>query len=106
MRRAGLTLALAAALAAACPLAGAASGPTVSVVDNAFLRGVQRPVVRVAPGTVVTWRWRSRQSHGVMVRQGPERFSAAIRNHGTFRHRFRRRAPTASSARCTRRACA
>jgi plastocyanin len=65
--------------------------PTVTVIDNAFARGVQRPVVRVRAGTVVTWRWSAQQSHGIEVASGPERFSAPIRNHGTFRHRFARR---------------
>jgi plastocyanin len=65
-------------------------GATVSIIDNAFQRGVQRPVVRVRTGATVRWRWTSRQSHGVLVREGPERFAGAIRNHGSFAHRFSR----------------
>ena len=69
--------------------AGAAGGPTVFVVDNAFVRDVQRPVVRIAAGTTVTWAWRSQQSHGVSG-SGPQRFASAIRSRGAFRHRFTR----------------
>ena len=46
------------------------------VVDNAFVRRGERPTLTVAPGTEVTWRWRSRESHGLTVRSGPERFAA------------------------------
>ena len=63
---------------------------TVAVLDNAFHRGVDRPVVRLSAGQRVTWRWRSRQSHGVAVRAGPERFAGAIRSGGSFTHRFAR----------------
>lgn len=63
-------------------------GPTVKIIDNAFVRERQRPVVRIHAGTTVTWRWTSRQSHSVLARSGPERFSSPIRNHGTFAHRF------------------
>jgi Tol biopolymer transport system component len=70
--------------------AAAPAGATVSIIDNAFQRGVQRPVVRVRAGATVRWRWQSRQSHGVLVREGPERFASAIRNHGSFAHRFSR----------------
>ena len=88
MRRA-LAAAVAAVLLAA-GAAGAAGGPSVSIIDNAFLRGVQRPVVHVRAGTTVTWRWRSKQSHSVMVRSGPQRFATRTRNRGTFTHRFTR----------------
>ena len=70
--------------------AASARGATVSVIDNAFRRGRQRPTVRVGVGAVVTWRWRSRQSHGVAVSAGPERFEGRIRNAGSFAHRFTR----------------
>ncbi|MEP6952494.1 MAG: plastocyanin/azurin family copper-binding protein [Solirubrobacteraceae bacterium] len=69
---------------------GGVGGVGVSIVDNAFVRGAQRPVVRVHTGTAVTWRWRSKQSHSVMVRSGPARFASPIRNHGTYVHRFTR----------------
>ena len=38
----------------------------------------------------MTWRWRSRQSHSVTVRSGPERFATPARNAA--------RSPTASRA--------
>jgi plastocyanin len=62
----------------------------VSVLDNAFHRTVDRPVVRLRAGRRVTWRWKSRQSHGVAVRSGPERFAGAIRNSGSYAHTFTR----------------
>lgn len=61
---------------------------TVFVTDNAFVDGVQRPTVRVAPGTLVTWRWRSRQSHSVQLRSGPVTFASRVRQEGAYRHRF------------------
>ncbi len=79
------------ALGALAPAAGGAGGPTVFIVDNAFVRGVDRPSVRLHAGVTVTWVWRARQSHGLNVRSGPERFSAPIRHGGRFRHRFDRR---------------
>ena len=87
-----VALAAAAALVPAAALGAAAGrgGPTVKIIDNAFVRERQRPVVRVHAGATVTWRWTSRQSHSVLVRSGPERFSSPIRNHGTFAHRFAR----------------
>lgn len=89
MRRALLAAALVAAALATTP-AGASGGATVLVTDNAFLRGVQRPQVRIDRGATVTWAWRSRQSHGVSASSGPERFNSRIRNAGVFRHRFAR----------------
>lgn len=92
MRRAALLTALAAVLAVAlpAPLAGGAGRVSVYVIDNAFLRGVQRPDVRIARDTTVTWRWRAQQSHGLAVRSGPARFTAAVRTRGGFSHRFTR----------------
>lgn len=90
MRRALLIAAGAACLAPA-PLAlgaPASSGPNVYIVDNAFVRNVQRPVVKVHRGETVTWHWRSRQSHSVSTRSGPERFATKTRNRGSFHHRF------------------
>lgn len=88
MRRVAVAAALAVLVIAAAP-AGAAGGPTVFVVDNAFVRDVQRPVLRIASGTTVTWAWRSQQSHGVSG-AGPRRFASSIRSRGGFRHRFTR----------------
>ena len=81
---------LALGVAAGLLLGSSGGGPSVSIVDNAFVRGVQRPVVRVHTGTTVTWRWRSQQSHSVTVRSGPARFASPIRNRGVYTHRFTR----------------
>jgi plastocyanin len=67
---------------------GTAAAPVVSIVDNAFVRGGERPTLTIRPGTTVTWRWRSQSSHNVTVRSGPERFRAATRSHGVLRRRF------------------
>ncbi|WP_354699623.1 Tol-Pal system protein TolB [Paraconexibacter sp. AEG42_29] len=61
---------------------------TVFVTDNAFVDGEQRPTVLVSPGTLVTWRWRSRQSHSVQLRTGPKRFASKVRQDGSFKYRF------------------
>ena len=58
------------------------------VVDNAFVHGGERPTVTIAPGTQLTWRWRSRESHSLTVRAGPERFSAGTQNRAAYSHRF------------------
>jgi Tol biopolymer transport system component len=67
---------------------GTAAAPVVSIVDNAFVRGHERPTLTIRPGTTVTWRWRSQSSHNVTVRSGPERFRAATRSYGVLRRRF------------------
>ncbi|MCW3040119.1 MAG: hypothetical protein JWM31_2024 [Solirubrobacterales bacterium] len=69
-----------------------ADGPdTVAVTDNAFVDGIQRPTLHVKAGTLITWRWRSRQSHSVQLRDGPASaaFASKVRQDGSFRHRFR-----------------
>ena len=43
----------------------------VSIFDNAFYRGRDRPTVRLRAGGVLTWRWASQQSHQVTLRAGP-----------------------------------
>lgn len=64
-------------------------GPdTVNVTDNAFVDGVQRPTLHVKLGTQVTWRWRSHQSHSVLLANGPEQVVSKIRQQGSFKHRF------------------
>ena len=96
MTRAAPLLAVTAAVLLVAPAAtsapaGAAApaGANVFIVDNAFVRDVQRPRVTLhARSTRVTWHWRSRQSHSVSVRSGPERFATRTRNRGTFTHRF------------------
>ena len=84
--------ALVVALLGAIALPATAAGPTVVVRDNEFVRaGTPRPLVRVRAGSIVTWRWASRQSHNVTVRSGPQRFRSRTRTDGTFRRRLVRR---------------
>ena len=76
-------------VAAPAPRADAPLGrDDVLVLDNAFVKRGERPTLTVAPGTEVTWRWRSRESHGLTVRSGPEQFSAPAKNGADYRHRF------------------
>jgi hypothetical protein len=60
----------------------------VFILDNEFYAGGARPVIRVAPGTEIDWRWRSHESHSLDVRSGPARFVASERNTGNYGHRF------------------
>lgn len=63
---------------------------TVSIVDNAFRRGADRPLVRLRRGGVLRWRWDSQQSHRVSVRSGPQRLRSPTRNDGSFSARLTR----------------
>lgn len=56
----------------------------VSVFDNAFHRGRDRPSVRLATGGVLTWRFRSQQSHQVTSLSGPQRVIVAPRTDGAY----------------------
>jgi Tol biopolymer transport system component len=66
----------------------AANGPTVTIRDNEFVRRVSAPTLRVHRGTTVTWRWRSQESHNVLVRRGPVRFSSPTKTRGTYARRI------------------
>jgi hypothetical protein len=74
----------------------------VAIVDNAFHRGSDRPVVRLDTGQRVTWLWRSRQSHEVTVYSGPSALHSPTQSHGRYSVRLTRPAPTGSSAPSTR----
>ena len=66
-------------------------GPGISILDNAFAAGGhQRPSVTVRRGSVVTWTWRSRQSHNVTTSSGPARFASPTKATGSFRRRMTR----------------
>jgi Tol biopolymer transport system component/plastocyanin len=79
----------AAAPAALAPVgAGTLAAPRISILDNAFVRGRERPTLTIRPGTLVTWRWRSQSSHNVTVRSGPERFRSPTRSRGVFARRL------------------
>ncbi|HEX2102393.1 MAG TPA: hypothetical protein VHF51_01985 [Solirubrobacteraceae bacterium] len=76
---------------AAVPPPDAVEAPArngVLVTDNAFVRGGERPTVTIDAGTRVTWRWRSRESHSLAVRAGPERFTRRAQNRAAYSHRF------------------
>src|SRR3954453_18610706 len=60
----------------------------VLVLDNAFVRKGDRPTVSIAAGTRLTWDFRSRESHAITVRAGPEQFAAPPRRSRDYSHRF------------------
>jgi Tol biopolymer transport system component/plastocyanin len=60
----------------------------VSIVDNAFHRVTDRPLVRLHAGGRLIWRWDSQQSHQVSVRSGPRRLQSPTRNDGSFSARL------------------
>jgi Tol biopolymer transport system component/plastocyanin len=60
----------------------------VSIVDNAFHRVTDRPLVRMHAGGRLIWRWDSQQSHQVSVRSGPRRLQSPTRNDGRFSARL------------------
>ena len=70
------------------PPLGAPGLVDVQIVDNAFVRGRDRPTVHIGAGTRLTWQWRSRQSHTLTVRSGPRPFATRARNSDAFSHRF------------------
>jgi Tol biopolymer transport system component len=76
--------------AAPAPEATAAGvpGDDVLVTDNAFVRDGDRPIVTLDAGSRLTWDFRSRQSHAIAVREGPERFAQPARNSDAFSHEF------------------
>ena len=63
---------------------------TVSIVDNAFNRGTDRPLVRLQRGGLLRWRWDSQQSHQVSVRSGPALLTSPTRTDGSFTARLTR----------------
>jgi Tol biopolymer transport system component/plastocyanin len=65
-----------------------APGDDVLVTDNAFVRDGDRPIVTLDAGSRLTWDFRSRQSHAITVRAGPERFAQPARNTDAFSHEF------------------
>jgi plastocyanin len=65
-----------------------APGDDVLVTDNAFVRDGDRPTVTVVAGSRLTWDFRSRQSHAITVRAGPERFAVPARNSDAVSHEF------------------
>jgi len=56
----------------------------VSIFDNAFHRGQDRPTVRLHAGGTLTWRWRSQQSHQVTLRSGPRPLVSPTKTAGQY----------------------
>ncbi len=86
----------AASAQSATPVGGASAqsatpvrAASVSIFDNAFFRGGDRPTVRLRAGGVLTWRWASQQSHQVTVRSGPRTLRSPTRTAGSYSVRLR-----------------
>jgi plastocyanin len=62
----------------------------IAIVDNAFNHGDDRPVARLRAGRQLTWVWRSRQSHQVMLASGPGDVRSPTQSHGRFSIRLTR----------------
>jgi Tol biopolymer transport system component len=87
---------LAAARSAAAPASGDARAPArlranqVAIVDNAFHRGRDRPVVRLRAGERLVWLWRSQQSHHVTLASPGLALRSPTQAHGRFSVRLDR----------------
>ena len=56
----------------------------VSIFDNAFHLGQDRPAIRLKEGGRLTWRWLAQQSHQVTLRSGPQPLQSPTKTAGTF----------------------
>ncbi len=56
----------------------------VSIFDNAFHLGRDRPAVRLRPGGTLTWRWLAQQSHQVTLRSGPKALRSPTKTAGEY----------------------
>jgi plastocyanin len=72
---------------AATPALGARQ---VEIVDNAFHRGTDRPLIRLDAGQRLTWLWRSRQSHEVQLYRGPGQVLSPTQTAGHYSVRLTR----------------
>ncbi len=70
--------------APAPPTAGPAHSAVVSIFDNAFHRGRDRPTIRLRAGGTLTWRWLAQQSHQVALRSGPRPLQSPTKTAGTY----------------------
>lgn len=59
---------------------------SVTVGDNFF----RARSLTVSKGTTVTWRWRGRAPHNVVVTRGPVRFSSKTQTKGSYRRKLSR----------------
>ncbi len=62
----------------------AARRSTVSIFDNAFHAGRDRPAIRLRAGGTLTWRWVSQQSHQVTLRSGPPLAPSPTKTAGEY----------------------
>jgi Tol biopolymer transport system component len=62
----------------------------VAIVDNAFHRGSDRPTVELRAGQRLTWVWRSRQSHQVLLATPGRTLRSPTRTYGRFSVRLTR----------------
>ncbi|MEZ0293731.1 MAG: hypothetical protein ACAH82_14395 [Solirubrobacteraceae bacterium] len=65
-------------------VAPAVAGAAIKVGDNYFVRPSGVPVVNVAKGAKVTWKFRGKSVHNVSVSRGPARFRSPTKSSGTF----------------------
>jgi plastocyanin len=56
----------------------------VSIFDNAFHLGQDRPAVRLRPRATLTWRWLAQQSHQVTLLSGPKKVQSPTRTAGEY----------------------
>jgi Tol biopolymer transport system component len=62
----------------------AARSSTVSIFDNAFHLGQDRPAIHLQAGGTLTWRWVSQQSHQVTLRSGPQLAPSPTKTAGEY----------------------
>ena len=81
-----LVAAASAVLASQAP----AAGRSITIGDDFYVRKGSPPIVTVARGTRVTWRWTGRDMHNVAVTKGPVRFNSSIKETGSYSRTVRR----------------
>jgi plastocyanin len=68
----------------AAQIVKAARSFTVSIFDNAFHAGQDRPAIHLQAGGTLTWRWVSQQSHQVTLRSGPQLAPSPTKTAGEY----------------------
>ncbi len=81
-----LVAAASAVLASQAP----AAGRSIAIGDDFYVRKGSPPIVTVAKGTRVTWRWTGRDMHNVAVTKGPVLFNSSIKETGSYSRTMRR----------------
>jgi len=69
---------------AAPRVATAMPSAAVSIFDNAFHLGRDRPEIHLRAGGELTWRWRAQQSHQVTLLSGPEPLQSPTKTSGSY----------------------